>query len=196
MAKFPTFPTLYDDTLKLSITTLKKWGCFKPFQHKISTVNWRINGEKTATISVTIKTEAEPQYIILSYSYNGEPLEYRINFVSTPSNLGKGKVWYFLCPITKKRCRKLYSIGGYFLHREAFNDCMYESQTHSKSYRSLDKQFGGIFKRERLYEELYSKHFKKFYKGKPTKRYIKIMEELDKITSINYDAFEAELDKV
>lgn len=113
-----------------------------------------------------------------------------------PSNLGNGDIWYFLCPVTKKRCRKLYSIGGYFLHREAFNSCMYESQTHSKYYRSLDKRFGGVFKQERLYEELYSKHFKKFYNGKPTKRYIKIMQEIEKTETINYDPFEAELYKV
>lgn len=196
MAKPPTFPTLYDSSLQLSTTKLREWGYLKPNQLKRSSLSWSRNGVKTGSIFISVDTYGKQPSIELKYQFRDEPRKYKIQLVSMPSNLGKGEIWYFLCPVTKKRCRKLYSIGGYFLHREAFNGCMYESQTHSKHYRNFDKQFGGIFKRERLYEELYSKHFKKFYKGKPTKRYIKIMEEMDKITSINYDAFEGELYKV
>ena len=61
-----------------------------------------------------------------------EPRNYKVYLTSTPSNLNRGEIWYFICPQTKKRCRKLYSIGGYFLHREAFNGCMYKIQIESK----------------------------------------------------------------
>ncbi len=97
-----------------------------------------------------------------------------------PSNLGKGLIWYFLCPETNKRCRKLYSIGGYFLHREAFKGCMYESQTQSKKYRQLDKTLGAYFRTDDLYSQLYQKHFKKTYAGKPTKKYLKLIKQIER----------------
>ena len=31
-----------------------------------------------------------------------------------------------------------------------------------------------------IYEELYSKHFKTHYNGKPTKRYLKLMKQINK----------------
>jgi len=43
-----------------------------------------------------------------------------------PEYPGKGVIWHFLCPATRKRCRKLYLVDTYFLHREAFNGCFYE----------------------------------------------------------------------
>ncbi len=103
-----------------------------------------------------------------------------------PSNLGKGLIWYFLCPQTNKRCRKLYLIGGYFLHRTAFKGCMYKTQTKSKECRQLDKTLGVYFRIDNLYSQLSQKHFKKTYAGKPTKRYLRIMEQIQKTESIPY----------
>lgn len=110
--------------------------------------------------------------------------------VSVPSNLGKGLIWYFLCPNTYKQCRKLYQIGGYFLHREAFSGCFYESQVHSKYYRNMDKTLGAYFKTDKLYSELYSKHFTKHYKGKPTKKYLKLKKQIQEAESIPYEDVE------
>ena len=107
-----------------------------------------------------------------------------------PSNLGKGIIWYFLCPETSKRCRKLYLIGGYFLHREAFKSCMYESQTQSKKYRELEKTLGAYFRTDDLYNELYKKHFKKSYAGKPTKKYLRILDSLEKADEITPNEIE------
>ena len=56
----------------------------------------------------------------------------------------------------------------------------------SKYYRHLDKTLGAYFRTDKLYEQLYQKHFKKTYAGKPTKRYLKIMEQIQKGESIPY----------
>jgi len=56
---------------------------------------------------------------------------------------------------------------------------MYESQTHSKEWRNLDNTFGKMFKVEEAYEIIHSKHFKKYYAGNPTKRYLKLMRIID-----------------
>ncbi|MEJ6776162.1 MAG: hypothetical protein QNK85_02405 [Crocinitomicaceae bacterium] len=84
----------------------------------------------------------------------------------------------------RKLVRKFYSIEGCFLHREAFKSCMYESQVKIKKYRVLDKTLGAYFKTDDLYSQLYKKHFKKAYAGKPTKRYLLIMEQIQKAESI------------
>lgn len=186
MPKPYTFPTLYNEALQISISKLKEWEYLNPEQIKSGTLTWSRNGNKTGSISIKVNTHSEQPYIELDYKYRDEPRNYKVSLVSMPSNLGKGLIWYFLCPETNKRCRKMYSIGGYFLHREAFNGCMYETQTHSKKYRQLDKTLGAYFRSDELYEQLYKKHFKKTYAGKPTKRYLHIMEQIEKAESILY----------
>ena len=187
MPKPYTFPTLYNDALQISISKLKEWEYLNPEQIKSGTITWSRNGNQTGSISIKVNTHSEQPYIELDYKYRDEPRNYKVRLVSMPSNLGKGLIWYFLCPQTNKRCRKLYSIGGYFLHREAFNGCMYEIQTQSKKYRQLDKTFGAYFKIDDLYSQLYQKHFKKTYAGKPTKKYLRIMEQIQKAESIQYN---------
>ena len=190
MAKFPTFPTLYNKALQIDISKLKGWGYLNPEQIKSGTLNWSRNGNPTGSISIQVNTHSEQPYIELDYKYRDEPRNYKVYLTSIPSNLGKGEIWYFICPHTKKRCRKLYLIGGYFLHREAFKGCMYETQTQSKKSRQLDKTLGAYFRTDQLYEQLYKKHFKKTYAGKPTKKYLRIMEQIQKAESIPYHEIE------
>jgi len=193
MAKNPTFPTLYNEALQIHISKLKEWGYLNPEQIKSGTLYWSRNGNPTGSISIKVNTHSEQPYIELDYKYKGEPRSYKVYLTSTPSNLNKGKIWFFICPQTKKRCRILYSIGGYFLHREAFKGCMYESQTQSKSYRKLNKTLGVYFKIDNLYSELNKKHFKKSYAGKPTRKYLRIMLQIQKAESIPYKVIEQAL---
>ena len=186
MPKPHTFPTLYNEALQISISKLKEWEYLNPEQIKSGTITWSRNGSQTGRISIQVNTHSEQPYIELDYKYRDEPRKYKVYLTSTPSNLNKGEIWYFICPQTKKRCRKLYSIGGYFLHREAFNGCMYETQAQSKKYRELDKTLGAYFEIDNLYSELYKKNFKKTYAGKPTKKYLRIMEQIQKAESIPY----------
>lgn len=184
MPKPHTFPTLFDDALQLNLTKLKEWGYLESERWQSGTVSWSRNDHPRGSISISVNMHSKQPYIELDYKFKEEPRQYKVLLVSVPSNLGNGKVWYFLCPITKKRCRKLYSIGGYFLHREAFNGCMYESQTYTKKWRLLNKVYGSYFDSDKLYLELYSKHLKKTYKGKPTKRYKKLLSKINQANSI------------
>lgn len=185
MAKFPTFPPLYDEVLQISIKKLKEFGYLKKNCVNSGVLNWSWHGQNKSSISIRVNTFAEPHHIELDYNTNGEPRNYKVRLITVPSNLGKGEVWYFLCPHTQKKCRKLYLIGGYFLHRKAFTGCMYESQTVSKYYRFLNNTFGAYFKTEKLYDEMYAKHFTKYYKGKPTKKYLRILEQLKRAENID-----------
>ena len=182
-----TFPTLYNEALQIHVSTIKEWNCLIPKQLYSGTITWSSNGEKIASISIIVNSNSTVPYIELDYITNNEPRKYKVKLVSIPSNLGIGKIWYFLCPITHKRCRKLYLIGGYFLHREAFNRCMYESQTQSKQYRQLEKTFGAYFSSDNLYSQLYKKHFKKTYAGKPTKKYLKLIRKIEQAERITIE---------
>lgn len=193
MPKPHTFPTLYNKALQIHISKLKGWGYLDPEQIKSGTLNWSRNGNPTGSISIQVNTKSEQPYIELDYKYRDEPRNYKVYLTSTLSNLNRGVIWYFICPQTTKRCRKLYSIGGYFLHREAFNGCMYETQPQSKKYRQLDKTLGAYFKSDNLYSELYKKNFKKTYAGKPTKKYLRIMEQIQKAKNLSHHEIERAL---
>jgi hypothetical protein len=190
MPRHSTFPTLYDDALQISITKLKEYGYINNGFNKSGTLTWSSRGEKTGSISIGSKIIDEVPNILLKYNYKDQPRNYNVQLVSSPSNLGNGKTCYFLCSVTEKRCRILYSIDGHFLHREAFKGCYYESQIQSKKWRWMDKLYGDSFKLDSLYEQLYQKYFKKTYAGKPTKKYLKLRRKIDHAESNCFEAFE------
>lgn len=190
MPKPHTFPTLYDEVKTVSVFFLAKHGYLKSNQLKAGSIHWSRNGEKIGSISIRVCTYSENPYIEFDYKCNQQPIKYKVQLVSALSNLGKGFVWYFVCPKTNKRCRKLYLADTYFYHRLAFNGCMYEKQTQSKKSRYLDKTLGVYFRTDQLFEQLYKKHFKKQYAGKPTKKYLKLCQQIQKAESITYHEIE------
>jgi len=190
MPKPSTFPTVYDELKTVSISFLRKHGYLRPNQWQSGAITWNRNGNKTGSISIWVDTEPESPYLELSYKCNDTPINYRVKLISVPSNLGKGVVWYFLCPHTAKRCRKLYLANNYFYHRSALRGGMYEKQIQSKKYRALDKTLGVYFRSDELFEQLHKKYFKKQYAGKPTKKYLKLMEQIHRAESVPYDVIE------
>ena len=181
MPKFPTFPTLYDECKQISISSLNRWGYLKQGQWKTGKITWSrgegVYKEIRGEIGITINTFSESPFLELNYKYNGDPINYQVPLVSMPSNLGKGLVWFFICPSTGKRCRKLYLVNTYFYHRSAFRGCMYDKQTQSHKNRNLFKHYEIVFGVDIAFDQIYSKHFKKYYNGKPTKRYLKLLKK-------------------
>lgn len=184
MPKYSTFPTLYDNVLTISTSFLKTHKYLESEAIKRGTLTWSRNGREIANISIQVNNQSTPHYLELDYQYNKIPINYRVLLVSIPSNLGKGIVWFFICPHTGKRCRKLYLVAGHFFHRSAFRGCMYEKQTQSKNYRRMENEMKGLFQTDHLYEQLYKKNFKKRYAGKPTKKYLRLTEQIIKAEGI------------
>tara|TARA_R110002124_G_scaffold17532_3_gene73475 strand:- start:358407 stop:359009 length:603 start_codon:yes stop_codon:yes gene_type:complete len=181
MPKQSTFPIILDECKTISISNLRKWGNLRAKTVLRSTITWsnRYN-EVTSSCSLTTVMQRDNEYIQLDYKSNGTSHNYIIRLVWLPSNLGQGfgKVWYFICPFTGRRCRKLHLISERFMHRSNLPSGMYECQTKSKKWRNLEKRFGAYFDLEKNYKKLHSKHFKTHYNGKPTKRYLKLMEKV------------------
>ena len=187
MPKPHSLPTFYDEVKTITITKLKEWKYLIPDSVKSGTVTWSRNGSPYASIGIQVNTFAERPFLVLDYKWNGEPVNYKVYLITLPSNLGKGKVWYFICPNTGKRCRNLYMVSKYFLHRNAFNGAMYEKQTYSKNSRGQIQLLERLLVNEKAYEELYSKHFKKYYNGKPTKRYMKLCRQIRDAPLMSYE---------
>lgn len=175
-----------DEVKSISISALKKWGYLKKDGFKSGTLTWSRFGEVHSSIGIKLNYFYEP-YLEVDYTWRDQSINYRVNLVSVPSNLGKGDVFYFLCPKTLKRCSKLYFNGGYFVHREA-TGLIYSQQAYSKKDRALVRIFNHI-NTEPLFEELYSKGFTKYYNGKPTKRYQRILDRLAESESYSSDTY-------
>ena len=162
---------------------MNRWGYLHASQWKSGIITWSrgegINKTIAGRISITVNTNSESGYLELDYKHNDKPIKYRVQLVTIPANIGKGRVWFFICPQTGKHCRKLYLAGGYFFHRTAFTGGMYKKQADSKRWREWDKIFSG----ETITEQLTKPYFKTHYNGKPTKRYLKIQQIEQEIIS-------------
>lgn len=133
----------------------------------------------------------QKKIITLEYSQTEESINYKLQIVYIPSNLGKGEILYFVCPNTGKHCRKLYHNSKYFLHREAFNHLYYQKQIESKKSRRLISLLDKKFIKDEVIEEQYKKHFKPHYNDKPTKRYQNILDKIKLSENYPFETIES-----
>lgn len=181
MGRYGNYPTTIEDCLTFRLKSLTENGntYLTSYGTRKGITSWSSNGQVHSKINIEVTYTEYDTYIIFDYQCNGQPKKYRVNLISKTSNLGKGKVWFFVCPSTGKLCRKLYLSNGLFLHRTAFNGLMYSKQIESKKSRDLGKIFNVYFVPDEVYAERYKKYFKTHYKGKPTKKYLKLQNRID-----------------
>ena len=112
MAKFPTFPTIYDDCYTIDIACLTKWGYLKPSQLKSGGIQWSRDKVPEGKIGITVNTLSKTPYLEFNYTSDGTPINYWVQLTSLPSNLGKGLVWFFICPHTQRRYTRQIIVAG------------------------------------------------------------------------------------
>jgi len=181
MGRYGNFPTTVEDclTFRLKSLTENNNTYLTSYGTRKGVTSWSTNGVVNSTINIEVTYTEYEAYIIFDYRCNGEPKRYKVNLVSRVSNLGKGVIWFFVCPSTGKLCRKLILSSGYFLHRTAFKSMMYSKQIESKKYRNLGKVFEACFITDEVYKELNKKYFKIHYNGRLTKRYLRLKNKID-----------------
>jgi len=106
------------------------------------------------------KMDAGELYIIPSWtdSETGKRLQQRIRVEQQESHLIAGAhVYYFICPVSDQRCKKLYLICNGFRCRKTFRH--YYPQQH-KSHRERIKTYDG--------DAPYRAYGKQYYRGKLT----------------------------
>ena len=187
--------TVYESK-RLELSGLLKQRFIKK-GHQIATrLSWTDNrGANTGSILMfsSYTDELDGKYIELSYAHfdrdgNKSNHKYRIRLLEQPSNLGKGKILYFICPKTFVRCRILYMAYGspIFKARVAYRprlyyDCQRASKLsrYNDSFWRIDSHLGKLLARAR--------QGKRTFKGRLTKaarRYTRlyskqcVMEEL------------------
>lgn len=90
-----------------------------------------------------------------------------------PSNLGRGKILYFVCPFTSRLSRALFLAfdSKYFRHRKAYRGLNYKTQKRSKRQRVLYRYYD----LEEQIDRLESINCRKVYRGRRTKLAQRIM---------------------
>lgn len=101
-----------------------------------------------------------------------------IKITSIPSNLGKGLIYYFVCPITNNKCRKVYLNldAGMFMSYSGFkklgHKLSYPLQHYKGKERLILKAKISRDKHEALLREtILNKYARRFYNNKQTKKY-------------------------
>ena len=177
MAKGATYPPLFGELQTIEVKNLIGWGYLTQPGWKSGTATWRMRGDITAQIEFMVWFAPDEVYLQLSYIYKGKPLTYRIPMEAQTSNLGKGNVWFFRCPATGQRCRKLYLYQGCFIHRKAVPG-MYEGQTHSKRWRREKRVYDAVFGQKEIEAELCKPNAKQTYRSKTTRRFTRLENKL------------------
>lgn len=89
-----------------------------------------------------------------------------------------GVVWFFICPVTGKRCRKLHFINGRYVHASRIKGYY----RNNKPAWYTESKFNDILKLKQAAMDseklIGSKHFKTHYAGKPTKRFLKCSKHI------------------
>jgi hypothetical protein len=143
-----------------------------------------------STINIKSKWCNEDIYILLDYTHtdyegNKKKLSYRVNITSLPSNLGKGRVLFMVCPLSGRLCRKLFMAYGssYFKSIKAYqNRIYYTGQLSSKLDRANDA-YWQVFNRLKKDK---SQRKQSHYKGIETKRSIRNKKLHERLIVLDY----------
>ncbi len=95
-----------------------------------------------------------------------------------------GVVWFFVCPVTKKRCRKLYLVNGRYVHCSTIKGYYRKIKPYNTGTK-MDLWFKRLQQSTEAEKELSQKHFKTHYAGKPTKRYLKCVNHIENARGIS-----------
>lgn len=171
MGRSSTGAVHHFSALKISMTYLQKHtpkNCIS----LNNSMSWNLRGTNAGSIGFDVSFAENDRYLRLKYNHTGRegvihPIDYKINIIGLPSNLGKGENLYFVCPVSYKLCKILYSCYGskYFISREAYNHRIYyTSQMYSKS----DRVNNYYFELENEIKDLKKKRTKSHYQGQKT----------------------------
>lgn len=189
MGRWANYPTTINDLKEFDISFLSKHNYLKPNHFKNGSIIWTYANGNKHSISIHTQTKETDGFLTLDYTYNStEKINYQIRLITRPSNLGTGLIWFFICPYTGKVCRKLHLIDRHFKHRSAVPGLMYQNQIESKKWREWSKMFKDDLN-DKIYSELYSKGFRKFYAGKMTKRYTRICKKIKQSENLDLQEF-------
>jgi hypothetical protein len=177
---------------RLEISTLKRMGFLQPGTGAIGFISWSSRGSKTMEAQLTTKNTKAEKSLEITFTEKEREHKARIDLTTRPSNLGKGDLLFFICPVTGKPCRILYKAYGLpgFISREAYSlrygvSVYYETQSCSK-YERFNTKFWAL---ERKLKPLTEKRKALLYAGKPTKRALRMERLYEEQGKVDYLRF-------
>ena len=135
-----------DGSLVLSVSDLVRKGALVPGTRTSGTWCWTYRGEDKPHATIGYEADLRDRgttWFRLDYRVDGEPVDYRVQLVTTRPHYG-GLRWWFLCPLVRpdggpsRRVGKLYLPPGacYFGSREGYR-LTYTSCQESGRFRGL-----------------------------------------------------------
>lgn len=186
MGRFPTGIMTTQSAERLELKYLLKHGLIrKGYKASNIVMSWN-SGNK---IKIETCYSESSKYIRLMYHRASEErdYDYKIQLTTVPSNLGKGEILYFICPVSGKRCKVLYRAYdcNIWKSREAYQIRIYYNSQINSAYWHNHSMYRQIINSDEL-GELIEKHDRKYakthYKGKPTKwvqRHLELLERAE-----------------
>lgn len=143
------------------------------------------NKEEVASFQIIVNIEKENDYVVLEYEYNGQEITDKIQLEAIKSNLGERWVYFFICPNTGKKCRKLYLHNGYFRSRQGIGGMLYQQQAISTNNRNIFRLGRDYNRFRQLQLERFKPHFRATYEGIRTRRVRKMERAAVKLGKVN-----------
>lgn len=127
----PGWRPVVEDGLALDFGFLRRLG------GSAGTLWWSRGGDRIASIGWRLDLAAEGLTLNYTVDAGRRPVEQYIHLITTRPHFGGIRYW-MICPVTRKRCAKLYSYPGhnYFTSREALG-LAYRSQREDRMDRAL-----------------------------------------------------------
>lgn len=183
MSRTSNYPVLLNECKILTIGYLLRRGYLSPHSYNSGQVAWyreecnRCEG----LINIIVKMDAVAGDVRLEYMIDKQYICYNVRIISKPSNIGIGKVYYFICPFTDLKCKNLYLINGLFVHRTYFKNCLYVSQTYSYNIRQIKKCIDVIRNHNLIQETKEKRYFKGRYRGKITRPLLRVLLKKERL---------------
>jgi len=172
--------TTIEDFKNFSTHVLKRLGMLRDGFN--GSMNWTQNGEIVSTIGLFVRLSGNTPTVILNYTITntGEGVLDLVKLRYQKSNLPghTGGYWMFVCPVTGSPCRVLYLYDGHFMSRKALpKGVIYKCQTCTRGFRTIGRVFDYEDAIGKLYGILLKPYGKKFYRGKPTRIAMRLLNK-------------------
>jgi hypothetical protein len=177
MGRYSTGAITTGEAIRIELSYLLKKGCIQKGKQLSGSISWT-NDNSIGFESCYTEEEA---YIRLKYQNTNRSTkeetthDYKIQLTTIPSNLGKGEVLYFVCPVSGRNCRILYQCYGSTIwkSRSAYQNRIYYKTQSCSKYDYHNNRYWQLTKDLDI---LLHKRVKDHYKGELTRLNIRILK--------------------
>lgn len=108
-----------EEALRLDLRVLRRRGFLRPGAAATGPVEWTRRGERSGAITLRVDlTSLDDPHAVLTYAADGKPTVQHVQLALDPCRFG-GHRFYWLCPVTGRRCAVLAYAVGRFASRQA-----------------------------------------------------------------------------